>query len=158
MEFTKSDRLIDGVEIKELKKITTYDFQKKENGFLIDILRGDDEIKKDGPKLDQIYMTTAFPGKVKGFHWTKKKTYLFCVVIGKAKLVIIDDREDSKTIGMVNEIIIGEDNYKVVRIPPLVKRGFKNIGENMLVMLNIVTPGFDPKDPDILDWKYDYKW
>ena len=158
MEFHKTDKLIDGVEIKELKIIHTFDKEKKNNGWLIDILRATDSIKKDKDKFVQLYVTTAFPGMIKGFHWTKKKTYLFFCATSLAKLILIDDRMDSPTYGQVNEILMGEDSYKVVRIPPVVKRAFKNIGNKMLLMFNCVDVAYNPEDPDILDWEFEYNW
>ena len=53
---------------------------------------------------------------------------------------------------------MGEDNYKVVRIPPIVKRAFKNIGDKLLLMLNCVDVAYNPEDPDTLDWETEYGW
>ncbi len=158
MKLNRTDQLIDGVEVKELKIIQTFDKNKTNNGWLIDILRATDTIKKDGDKFAQLYVTTAYPGMIKGFHWTKKKTYLFFCASSLAKLVIIDDRPNSPTHGYVNEILMGEGNYKVVRIPSSVKRAFKNIGDKLLLMFNCVDVAYSPQDPDILDWDSDYDW
>lgn len=153
MEFKKSSRLIDGVAVKKLEKIITYDSSKVENGWLIDILRATDDIKKDGDKFAQIYVTAAYPKMVKGFHWHKKKVDLFCVVAGTAKLVLVDDRQASPTKGIINEFVMGEDGeFMVVRVPTYVKHAFKNIGSSVACMLNYMAPAYDPKDPD------DYKW
>ena len=153
MEFKKTNKLIDGVEIKKLKKIITYDLHKKENGWLIDVLRDSDAIKKDSNKFSQIYVTTAYPGMVKGFHWHKKKVDLFCVIAGTAKLILIDDRENSPTKGTLNEFVMGEEGeYVVVRVPPYVKHAFKNVGKNIAYIINYMTPAFDPEDPDNYHW------
>ena len=151
-------QLIDGVETKKLKVIQTYDKDKKNNGWLIDILRATDEIKKDKDKFAQIYVTTAYPGMVKGFHWHKTKTDLFCVIVGKAKLVLIDDRENSPTKGMINEFIMGEGNYIVVRVPPYVKHAFKNIGDSIVYMLNYMNPAYDANNLDDYTSEENYKW
>lgn len=158
MKFKKTDKLIEGVEIKKLKKIITYDLRNKENGWLIDILRATDKIKKDGNNFAQIYITTAYPGMIKGFHWHKKKVDLFYVVTGTAKLVLIDDRENSTTKGRLNEFIMGEEGENiVVCVPPYVKHGFKNIGKNIVYILNYMNPAHDSNDPDNYHWN-DYKW
>lgn len=158
MKPKETDKLIDGVEIKELKVIQTFNKEKVNNGWLIDILRSTDPIKKDKDRFAQLYMTTAYPGMVKGFHWTKKKTYLFFCATSLAKLVLIDDRHGSPSYGNINEILMGEDNFKVVRIPPLVKRAFKNIGDKLLLMFNCVDIPYTPEDHDIYDWEIDYDW
>ena len=79
---SKEEKLIDGVEVKELQTIQTFDMNKKHNGWLIDILRDTDSIKIDGDNFSQIYVTTAFPECVKGFHWHKTKIDHFCVISG----------------------------------------------------------------------------
>jgi dTDP-4-dehydrorhamnose 3,5-epimerase len=154
MKFEKSTRLIEGVEVKELKKIVTFDAKKKENGWLIDILRATDSIKKDGSNFSQIYLTTAFPGAVKGWHWHKRKVDLFCVVSGTAKLVLVDDREGSKTKGIVNEFLMGEEGKLiVVRVPQLVKHALKNVGKGTAYIMNYMNPAYDKDDPDEYGWE-----
>ena len=157
MEFKKTKKLIEGVELKKLKKVITHDMNKKENGWLMDILRATDVIKKDGDKFAQLYITTAYPGMTKGFHWHKKKVDLFCVIVGTAKLVLVDDRDKSPTKGFVNEFIMGnEGEYIVVRVPPFIKHAFKNIGNDLVYMLNCMNPAYDIDDSDDYSWS-DYK-
>ena len=147
------DKLIEGVEVKKLNKIITYDLNNKENGWLVDVLRGTDKIKKDGNNFSQIYVTTAYPEKIKGFHWHKKKVDIFYVITGIAKLVLIDDRENSPTKGILNEFIMGEEGENIlVRVPPYVKHAFKNIGKNIVYILNYMNPSYDPNNPDNYHW------
>ncbi|MCK4497211.1 MAG: dTDP-4-dehydrorhamnose 3,5-epimerase family protein [Candidatus Aenigmarchaeota archaeon] len=155
----QEQRLIDGIEVKRLEKIKTKDLKGNENGWLVDVLRATDSIKKDGNNFSQIYITTAFPDMVKGFHWHKKKTDIFFVVSGTAKLVLIDGREDSPTKGMVNEFVMGEEGEMIlVLVPPYVKHAFKNIGKDIVYMLNYMNPAFDLNDPDSYHWKGNYEW
>lgn len=152
-------KLIDNVKVKKLKKIKTFDTDENENGWLIDILRATDVIKKDKDKFAQMYVTTAYPNAVKGFHLHKIKVDLFCVIAGTAKLVLIDDRKDSPTKGMVNEFIMGDEGeFMVVRVPPYVKHAFKNIGKTLVYILNCMSPAYDPKHPDEYHCKGDYRW
>ena len=82
--------MIDGVMIKKLKGIAD------ERGRLMEILRADDEMFQ---AFGQVYMTTAYPGVVKGWHYHKKQTDNFCVIAGMAKIGMYDDRKDSPTRG-----------------------------------------------------------
>ena len=153
MKFKKSDKLIEGVEVKNLKKITTYDTNNVENGWLIDVLRGTDEIKKDGKNFSQVYVTVAYPGAIKGFHCHRKKVDMFCVIRGTAKLVVVDDRENSSTKDTVNEFVMGDEGeYVVVRIPKQVKHAFKTIGKDDAYILNYMDPAYDKDDPDNYEW------
>ena len=72
--------MIDGVKIKQLKVIPD------ERGRLMEILRSDDEIYD---KFGQAYMTTAYPGVVKAWHFHKFQVDHFAVVKGMMKVVFI---------------------------------------------------------------------
>jgi len=148
-------KLINGVGIKKLKKIITKDLDGHYNGWLIDVLRGNDKIKSDKKNFSQLYVTTCLPKMIKGFHLHKKKTDHFCVVGGKAKLVLIDNRPYSSTFKIKNEFIIGDDNPMVIRVPPGVKHGFKNIGKTVIYIINYMNPPFDKNDPDTESSKED---
>jgi len=44
-------------------------------------------------KFGQVYMTSAYPGVVKAWHFHKKQTDHFCVVKGMMKVVLYDSRD-----------------------------------------------------------------
>ena len=54
--------MIDGVKTKNLKVVPD------ERGWLMEILRNDEDIFEN---FGQVYMTTAYPGVVKGWHLHK---------------------------------------------------------------------------------------
>ena len=68
--------MIEGVKTKKLRVIPD------ERGRLMEILRSDDDLFD---KFGQVYMTTAYPGVVKGWHYHKVQTDHFCVVYGMMK-------------------------------------------------------------------------
>jgi len=131
--------MIEGVHIKRLKVIAD------ERGRLMEILRADDEMFE---AFGQIYMTTAYPGVVKGWHYHKKQADNMAVVRGMMKIVLYDGREGSKTFGEVNEFFAGEHNPVLVHIPPFVYHGFKCISEGEAIVVNTPTATYDYKDPD----------
>ena len=131
--------MIDGVELKKLKVIPD------ERGRLMEMLRGDEGLFE---KFGQIYMTTAYPGVVKGWHYHKKQTDNMVVVSGMMKIVLYDSREGSKTKGQVDQYFIGEHNPCLLKIPPLVFHGFKCISDKEAMVINIPTELFDYKQPD----------
>jgi dTDP-4-dehydrorhamnose 3,5-epimerase len=132
-------RLIEGVAVKDLRLIPD------ERGRLMEILRSDDPLFK---KFGQVYLTTAYPGVVKAWHFHTKQTDHFCVVKGMAKVVLYDDRKRSSTKGAVNEFFIGELNPKLVVIPPLVLHGYKAIGTEEVFLLNVPTELYNYAAPD----------
>ncbi len=136
-----SKKLIHGALIKPIRVMPD------ERGRLMEILRKDDPIFK---KFGQAYLTTAYPGVVKAWHYHKKQTDHFCVVRGMAKVVLYDGRKDSPTRGIVNEFFIGELNPSLVVIPNLVMHGYKNIGTEEVYLLNFPTEVYNYKEPDEL--------
>ncbi len=116
-----------------------------ERGRLMEILRSDDELFR---RFGQLYMTTAYPGVVKGWHYHKKQIDNFSVVKGTIKLVLYDRREDSPTRGEVNEFFLGEHNPLLVQIPALVLHGFKGVGVEEAIVVNCPTEVYDYREPD----------
>ena len=134
-----SKQPIEGVRTKQLKVVAD------ERGRLMEMLRADDE---GFTKFGQVYLTAAYPGVVKAWHYHKKQTDHFVCVAGMMKLVLYDDREGSATRGVVNEFFVGEHNNLLVTIPPLVFHGFKCISEREALVVNIPTEVYDSKHPD----------
>lgn len=130
---------IEGVNIKKLKVIPD------ERGRLMEIMRSDDEIFD---KFGQVYMTTAYPGVVKAWHYHKNQADHMVVVKGMMKIVLFDDREGSGTRGKVMELFMGEHNQILVKIPPGIYHGFKCISESEAIVINIPTEVYNYKSPD----------
>jgi dTDP-4-dehydrorhamnose 3,5-epimerase len=131
--------MIDGIKLKKLKVIPD------ERGRLMEILRSDDELFI---KFGQLYITTAYPGAVKAWHYHKKQTDSFCVIKGMMKIVVYDEREGSPTKGEVNEFFLGEHNPSLLQIPKGLWHGFKCISETEAICLNCPTEVYDYKQPD----------
>jgi len=131
--------LIDGVQVKPLI------IRPDERGRLMEILRADDEIFA---KFGQVYMTTAYPGAVKAWHYHNVQTDFFTAIHGMVKLVLYDPREGSPTRGQVDEFFIGPSNPLLVRIPPGVYHGFKGIDVHESIMINVPNEPYRPETPD----------
>jgi len=131
--------MIEGVKLKDLRVIPD------ERGRLMEILRRDDDIFK---KFGQVYITTAYPGVVKAWHYHKNQIDSFAVVKGMMKIALYDGREDSPTYREVNEFFLGEHNPKLLQIPKMVYHGFKCIGGEEAIVVNIPTEVYNYKNPD----------
>jgi len=131
--------LIKDVKIKNLKVIPD------ERGRLMEMLRADDDLFI---KFGQLYMTTAYPGVVKGWHYHKKQFDNFVVVHGMVKVVLYDPRDDSPTKGAVNEFFLGVHNPILLQIPRYVYHGFKCVSETEGIIINCPTECYDYKEPD----------
>ncbi|MFQ5663245.1 MAG: dTDP-4-dehydrorhamnose 3,5-epimerase family protein [Terriglobia bacterium] len=131
--------MIEGVGVKRLRVIPD------ERGRLMEILRSDDELFLH---FGQLYMTTAHPGVVKGWHYHEKQVDNFAVIKGMIKLVLYDRREESPTRGEVNEFFIGEHNPHLVQIPARVLHGFKCVGAEEALVVNCSTEVYRYEQPD----------
>lgn len=132
-------KLIDGVRTKTLRVLAD------ERGRLMEILRADDELFQ---KFGQVYLTSAYPGVVKAWHYHRVQTDNFAVVRGMMKVVLYDAREDSPTQGEVNEFFIGDWNPLLVHIPAGVYHGFKCISEQEAIVINTSTEVYNYSQPD----------
>jgi dTDP-4-dehydrorhamnose 3,5-epimerase len=131
--------MIKGVQVKKLKIIPD------ERGRLMEILRSDDKMFK---KFGQVYMTTAYPGVVKAWHFHKKQDDNFTCVQGKMRLALYDARKNSTTHGEINEFVISPDDPMLVTIPKNVYHGFKCVGDKEAIVINTVTIPYNYKNPD----------
>jgi dTDP-4-dehydrorhamnose 3,5-epimerase len=131
--------MIKGVEIKKLKVIPD------DRGRLMEILRSDDPIFQ---KFGQIYMTTAYPGVIKAWHYHKLQDDYFTCISGTMRLALYDLRKGSPTYKEINDFVINLDNPILVKIPKLVYHGFKCIGNKEAVVINLPTMTYNYKTPD----------
>ncbi|RKZ31556.1 dTDP-4-dehydrorhamnose 3,5-epimerase [bacterium] len=131
--------MIDGLKIKDLKVIPDA------RGRLMEILRSDDEIFE---KFGQVYITTTLPDIVKAWHYHKIQTDNFACVQGTIQVALFDARENSPTFGEINEFFIGVHNPKMFSVPPGVYHGWKCVGIEEAIIVNIPTEPYNYEKPD----------
>jgi dTDP-4-dehydrorhamnose 3,5-epimerase len=132
--------LIEGVRVRKLKVIPD------ERGWLMEILRADDG--EFFSKFGQVYVSATYPGVVKAWHYHKLQLDTFACVSGMVKLVLVDTRADSPTSGAVNEFVIGALNPTLVQVPKLVYHGWKCIGSEVALVVNVPTEPYKYDEPD----------
>ena len=131
--------MIKGVEIKKLKIIPDG------RGRLMEILRSDEPIFQ---KFGQVYMTTAFSGVTKAWHYHKFQDDHFTCISGVMRLALYDAREDSSTYKEINEFVVSLDNPILVKIPKLIYHGFKCVSDVEAIVINVPTMTYNYKTPD----------
>lgn len=128
-----------GVRIKSLKVVAD------ERGWLMEILRSDDDIFEN---FGQVYLTTAYPGVVKAWHFHKKQVDNFTCICGMMKVALYDGRPESKTYKNLMEFFIGEKNPLLIQVPPGVYHGFKAIGDETAFFVSVPTLPYNYDEPD----------
>lgn len=112
-------------------------------------------------RFGEIYFSLVNPGAVKAWHLHREMTLNYAVPSGMVKLVCHDDRPDSPTVGVTQELFVGDLNYCLVTIPPGVWNGFKGIGAEPALVANCATIPHDPAEivrRDPFDAQIGYDW
>jgi dTDP-4-dehydrorhamnose 3,5-epimerase len=78
-------------------------------------------------------------------------TINYAVVDGSIKLALYDQRSESRTHGEVQEVIFGQINYQLVRVPPGVVNGFTSVGGNRAIVANCASIPHDPDEITRID-------
>lgn len=115
---------IEGVEIVELRRFND------DGGSMCELARMDSGKLKglDGFEARQMNYSVMEPQAIKAFHLHKRQTDVWFVPPSdKMLLVLADCREGSKTEGLIKRIVLGDGNSRLVRIPPGVAHGCRNL-------------------------------
>jgi dTDP-4-dehydrorhamnose 3,5-epimerase len=121
---------INGIIIKDLIK------NKDDRGWLIELFRKDMIDEDVFP--DMSYISLTHPGIARGPHEHSEQTDYFCFTGPSTfKLVLWDNREKSETYNNKMSLDVGENNPKIVIIPPGVVHAYKNIGNKPGLVINL---------------------
>jgi len=120
----KPKRSIAGLEIVQLKRFND------DGGSMTELARLDDGALQGlaGFKALQVNYSVMEPLAIKAFHLHQRQTDVWYVPPSdKLLLVVADVRKGSATEGLVQRIVLGDGNSRLVRIPPGVAHGAKNL-------------------------------
>ena len=146
---------IDGVELINIKRFND------DGGSFIELSRltqGMTEHFKDF-EAKQINYSEMDPGVIKAFHLHSKQTDVWFVPpSGKMLVLLVDVRKGSKSENVVMRLVLGDGNARLLRIPPGVAHGVKNIAPVSGSIIYFVDQHFDsdPKrgDEGRLAWDF----
>jgi dTDP-4-dehydrorhamnose 3,5-epimerase len=144
---------IDGVMIKTLKKSVD------QRGYFIEQLkRGDVDDQGrpfiTGEPFGQTSRSLTYarggnpPELIKAFHWHARQWDYWDIILGNARTVLVDLREESPTAGNVQVVTMGEHAPRIVAIPPRVAHGFQCLDLRDVMLQYYVTEPYDPSNPD----------
>jgi UDP-2-acetamido-2,6-beta-L-arabino-hexul-4-ose reductase len=92
-----------------------------------------------------VYFFTCKPGQIRGRHYHKRKTEVFCVIQGEVEVAL-------KTLeGKTNlvRLSVGEEYLNKLFIPVNIIHTVENKGDKDAVILAYISEKFDEKDPDV---------
>ncbi len=153
-DYSGSPR-IDGVEIVELKRFND------DGGAITELGRMSAGMHEQLPgfEVKQMNYSEMDPGACKAFHLHHRQTDVWYVPPSdKLLLVLHDCREGSKTEGQTMRFVLGDGKDRLVRIPPGVAHGARNIGQNtgrIIYMVDVMFSADDAEcDEGRLPWDY----
>jgi dTDP-4-dehydrorhamnose 3,5-epimerase len=122
--------MINGVKITKLNKIEDH------RGRILPMLRSDSKVFKS---FGEIYFSTIFTRSIKAWHLHKKAILNYACINGEVKLVLFDDRKESKTFKKYNEYILTPKNFFLITIPPFIWNGFIGLGKSESIIANCIS-------------------
>jgi dTDP-4-dehydrorhamnose 3,5-epimerase len=144
--------MIDGVIISPLRQI------EDNRGKIMHMLRKDSPVFKS---FGEIYFSTVNPNFIKAWHKHKEATLNYACIKGKVKFVLFDDRKNSSTYGVTQELILSQDNYFLVTVPPMIWNGFMGIYKESSIIANCMTIPHNENEmirKDYFDKEFSYNW
>lgn len=121
---------IDGIIIKDLVR---YDDGR---GWLIELFRRDMISEDLFPEMS--YVSLTYPGVARGPHEHVEQTDYFCFAGPSTfRLVLWDNRIGSETYNNMMSLDVGENDLKIVIVPPGVVHAYKNIGDKPGLVINL---------------------
>jgi dTDP-4-dehydrorhamnose 3,5-epimerase len=121
---------ISGLEINPLRIFSD------ERGAVLHMLRADDP---HFAQFGEIYFSTVNRGAIKGWRRHRRMALNLAVPVGKIRLVVYDDRDDSETRGALVDLTLGPHDYKLIIVPPGVWTAFQGVGEGTSLLANCAT-------------------
>jgi len=127
------------IDLKPLKV-----FHKKDEGYLFETLRSDDDIFEG--KFGQNLISFANPGVKKGLHKQKKDVeYTTCI---KGNILYIAVKEIESGPPIIEKYIIGESNNVMLKTPPGIWHGYMPLNNEGAIILYAIASPYNPKEPE----------
>lgn len=118
------------------KKVTTFDIDRKENGWLMELFKD----KETGTKTE-VYLSAALPSAFKGYHLHRIRAARYVCLKGKMKIITYERENDQ---WVKSEHILDGANPTRLFIPKDTATGLENIGTEDAWMVNYPDPAYDP--------------
>ena len=132
--------LISGVTLTKLNQFSN------EHGALLHMLRCD---AAEFTRFGECYFAEMLPGAIKTWKRHRIQTQNLAVPVGRIRMVIYDDRDESVTRRQLQELEVGRpDAYLLVQIPPGLWYGFACIGDTPALLVNCTDFPHDPTESE----------
>lgn len=142
--------MIEGVTITSLKKFDV------PNGNVLHAM------KRDDPGFEgfgEAYFSFVDSGAIKAWKRHKVMTMNLVVPIGGARIVLFDERKGSSSYGKFQEIVLSQENYCRLTIPPMIWLGFQCTTKESAMVLNVANIPHLPDEQEVKSIEsLEYDW
>ncbi|HVF69355.1 MAG TPA: hypothetical protein VNA13_02185 [Xanthomonadales bacterium] len=128
------------IKVEDAKKVQTFDHNRAENGFLIELYKD-----KETNNKTEVYLTAALPGAFKGYHLHRVRGARYVAIKGKMKITTY---EFDGQVWTPTETILDAEIPTRMYIPKDVATGLENIGTEEAWLINYPDPAYDPSLKD----------
>ena len=121
-----------------------------DRGYLIEIARRSDDPEPHGiiNRFGQIYLVgNVARGIVRAFHKHQKAWDWFTISHGSAKVVLVDERDNSPSRGEKMTLVVGERKPVLIAVPPGVFHGWMSL-EDDTQLIGLASHTYHREDPD----------
>lgn len=132
--------------VSDLEKKLKKDLSSEE--YLLNLYSGDFPIK-------HVYSAPIAPGNSRAGHYHVKKTERLCVIRGKICLRLQHVELKDHCGGIILEPS-KKNTVDRIRIDPHVAHELENIGETMAELIILSDQKFDPENPDVCEFKFEW--
>jgi len=146
---------IDGVEVVELRRFAD------DGGAMTELARLTEGRPQTlaGFTVKQVNYSEVAPGAIKAFHLHLRQTDVwFTPPEDRMLVVLVDVRQGSPTKGTKLRLMLGSGTSRLLRIPPGVAHGVRNVGTGMGRVIYFTDVHFSPEpaacDEGRLPWDY----
>ena len=99
-------------------------------------------------RFGQAIVTLNAPGVIRGWHWHDRQTDAIVVLAGQVLLPLYDGRDGSPTRGAIWHRVADGGRPFALFVPPGVYHGYKTVGSEAALILNVPSDVYDPAAPD----------
>jgi dTDP-4-dehydrorhamnose 3,5-epimerase len=143
--------------LKGMKKKKLTIIKSNDGSVMHALKKNEDEFISFG----EAYFSTINYNSIKAWKLHTKMTLNLVVPVGEVLFCLFDDRESSSTSNNIIKIILSEQNYYRLTVPPKIWFGFKGVSKGTNLILNVADMIHDNneilrKDLDEIsvDWFY----
>lgn len=129
-------------------KLTPLRIIPGEKGDVLHALKASDE---GFSAFGEAYFSSVKKGESKGWKRHRRMTLNLVVPVGKIRFHLHDERPESPSFGMREEVTLSTENYQRLTIPPGVWVAFSGLADGPNLLLNIADLPHDPSESENRD-------